>query len=455
MPDAYVELVGIHKSFADLAAVADVNLAAPEGKVTTLLGPSGCGKTTLLRLIAGFLQPDRGEIRINGRRVNEVPPQRRSTVIVFQDYALFPHLSVFDNVAYGLRRRRVSRSEIARRVDGMLAFLGLAGAGRQSPLQLSGGQQQRVALARALVVEPDVLLLDEPLSNLDAKLRVRVRTELKEIQRSLGKTTILVTHDQEEALSISDRIAVIESGRIRQVGTPFEVYSRPADRFVGDFVGIANFVPAIISGSRAGELLLDSPLGRAVSPGESDVGEVVTLVVCPAALRISLVPREGRVEAEIRSTSFLGAVRRHFLELGDLSLVADQPVSEAEPEASSVWLDIDPAAGLHVLPGPVQRLELVLDRGAFRRQAEGVPPEGMEDVVAFHHAIAGHRVADAVVAEMPDVDVARRIGEHLEHIVFLLGRLGRVIEFLARPALLPFRFEGLRLVFHRSGDSIR
>src|SRR6476661_5960803 len=246
MRESYVELVGLHKSYGGVPAVSDVSLAVPEGRVTTLLGPSGCGKTTLLRLIAGFMQPDEGEIRIKGRRVNEVPPQRRSTVIVFQDYALFPHLSVFENVAYGLRRRRVSRPDRERRVDEMLAFLGLAGAGRQSPLQLSGGQQQRVALARALVVEPDVLLLDEPLSNLDAKLRVRVRTELKEIQRSLGKTTILVTHDQEEALSISDRVAVMEAGRIRQIGTPYEVYTQPVDAFVADFLGIANFLPATV-----------------------------------------------------------------------------------------------------------------------------------------------------------------------------------------------------------------
>ena len=350
MRDAYVELVGLHKSFANLTAVSNVTLTVPEGKVTTLLGPSGCGKTTVLRLIAGFVQPDRGEIRINGRRVNEVPPQRRSTAVVFQDYALFPHLSVFENVAYGLRRRRVTRSKIARRVGDMLAFLGLAGIGKQSPLQLSGGRQQRVALARALVVEPDVLLLDEPLSNLDAKLRVRVRTELKEIQRSLGKTTILVTHDQEEALSISDRIAVIEAGHIRQVGAPYEVYSHPADRFVADFVGIANFVPARVCGSNAGEAILESPLGRVVSAGGKEVGERVTLVIRPTALRISSEPREDRVEAEIRSTSFLGGVRRHFLQLGELSLVADQPLGEIEPTAKSVWLDVDASAGVHILP---------------------------------------------------------------------------------------------------------
>src|SRR3954466_9031724 len=262
MCEAHVELVALQKRFGAVAAVSDVSLAVPEGKVTTFLGPSGCGKTTLLRLIAGFIQPDKGEIRIKGRRINEIPPQRRSTVVVFQDYALFPHLDVFENVAYGLRRRRINNDEIRRRVADMLAFLGLPGQERASPLQLSGGQQQRVALARALVVEPDVLLLDEPLSNLDVKLRVRVRTELREIQRSLGKTTILVTHDQEEALSISDRIAVLNAGRIRQTGTPYEVYTQPVDGFVADFLGIANFLPATVMDASAGSVLLDTPIGN-------------------------------------------------------------------------------------------------------------------------------------------------------------------------------------------------
>jgi ABC-type Fe3+/spermidine/putrescine transport system ATPase subunit len=350
----YVELVGVHKSFAALAAVADVNLTVPEGKITTLLGPSGCGKTTLLRLLAGFLQPDRGEIRIDGRRMNEVPPQRRRTAIVFQDYALFPHLSVFENVAYGLRRRRVRRPEIVRRVNDMLDFVGLSGTGRQSPLQLSGGQQQRVALARALIVEPDVLLLDEPLSNLDAKLRVRVRTELKEIQRSLGRTTILVTHDQEEALSLSDQVAIMDQGRIRQTGTPYEVYAAPADRVVADFVGIANFLPATIRSRESDGLVLDSPLGVVRWHGGAPMSSGATLVIRPTSLRIFGAAQEGCAKAEIHSTSFLGSVRRHFIRLGDLSLVADQPLRDPEPSGSSVWLALDPEAGLHVLPGDAQ-----------------------------------------------------------------------------------------------------
>jgi iron(III) transport system ATP-binding protein len=351
MRDGYVELIGLYKRFGTVEAVSDVTLAVPEAKVTTLLGPSGCGKTTLLRLIAGFIQPDRGDILIKGRRVNELPPQRRSSVVVFQDYALFPHLNVFENVAYGLRRRGMEQREIRRRVDEMLAFLGLSGRGPQSPLQLSGGQQQRVALARALVVEPDVLLLDEPLSNLDVKLRVRVRTELKEIQRSLGKTTILVTHDQEEALSISDRIAVLESGRIRQTGTPIEVYSRPADRFVADFVGIANFIPALVRAVRHGSLDLDSPLGALT--GEIDgfqPGQAVTLVLRPTALRLACAPSDGWVRVAVHSTSFFGGFRRYALQLNELKLTADQPMTEAGLEGADAWMAVDQRAGFHLLP---------------------------------------------------------------------------------------------------------
>ncbi len=352
MHESYVELIGLSKRFGTVAAVSDVSLAIPEGKVTTLLGPSGCGKTTILRLIAGFIQADAGEIRIKDRRVNDIPPQRRSTVVVFQDYALFPHLSVFENVAYGLRRRGLGRAEITRRVRDMLALLGLPEQGAQSPLRLSGGQQQRVALARALVVEPDVLLLDEPLSNLDAKLRVRVRTEIKEIQQTLGKTTILVTHDQEEALSISDRIAVFDAGRIRQIGTPYEVYSRPSDQFTADFVGIANFVPATIRSGGAGSSILESPLGQ-LTPDIMGFtpGQPVTIVIRPTALRLFSTPQEGQIKATVRSASFLGGVRRYVVQVAELRLVVDQPTTEFEASKGDVWLSIDPRAGFHVLAG--------------------------------------------------------------------------------------------------------
>jgi ABC-type Fe3+/spermidine/putrescine transport system ATPase subunit len=350
--DRYVELVRLSKRFGAVVAVSDVSLAVPEGRITTLLGPSGCGKTTLLRLIAGFMQPDEGEIRIKGRRVNEVPPQRRSTVVVFQDYALFPHLSVFENVAYGLRRRGVGRAEVKRRVLDMLGFVGIVGQDFLSPLELSGGQQQRVALARALVVEPDVLLLDEPLSNLDAKLRVRVRTELKEIQQSLGKTTILVTHDQEEALSISDHIAVMSSGRIRQTGTPLDVYARPVDQFVADFIGITNFVPATVRAVGPDRVVLESPIGQLTTGNAKrlTVGQSVTVILRPTALRLWANPEAGRIKATVRSASFLGEARRYHLQVGDLRLVVDRPLAELDETQADLWLTVDDTREHHILP---------------------------------------------------------------------------------------------------------
>jgi ABC-type Fe3+/spermidine/putrescine transport system ATPase subunit len=259
---------------------------------------------------------------------------------------------VFENVAYGLRRRHVASDEVARRVDRMLAFLGLSGQGDLSPVHLSGGQQQRVALARALAVEPDVLLLDEPLSNLDAKLRIRVRTELREIQRTLGKTTILVTHDQEEALSISDRIAVMDAGRIRQVGTPLDVYARPSDHFVADFVGIANLVPATVRArDPGGAAHLDSPLGPVAAPAPSWAapGGRVTMLLRPAALSLSSRPDAAGVPVTVRSSSFLGDVRRYHVVVGDLRLVVDQPAGAGDEGRPEMRLAVDPA-GLHLLP---------------------------------------------------------------------------------------------------------
>jgi ABC-type Fe3+/spermidine/putrescine transport system ATPase subunit len=239
---AHLRLVEVTKHFGPTVAVDRVSLEIEEGSFFTLLGPSGCGKTTLLRVVAGFHLPDRGEVYLRERRITHVPPHLRGTAMVFQEYALFPHMTVEENVAYGLRMRRVPAAEARTRVARVLELVGLVGQERKYPHQLSGGQQQRVALARALVVEPEVLLLDEPLSNLDAKLRVRVREELRELQRRLGQTTVYVTHDQEEALALSDRIAVMNTGRVLQVGTPEEIYLRPKNRFVADFVGLANFL---------------------------------------------------------------------------------------------------------------------------------------------------------------------------------------------------------------------
>src|SRR5437588_5930902 len=237
---AAVALAGVTKQFGKITALDAVSLFVRHGELMTLLGPSGCGKTTLLHLVAGFLIPESGEIAIDGQRITDVPAYRREIGIMFQNYALFPHMSVAGNVGYGLRMRRIARPEIDRRIADALALVKLAGLEDRRPRQLSGGQQQRVALARALVLRPKVLLLDEPFSALDRNLRASMQVELKEIQRKLGVTTIFVTHDQSEALSLSDRLAVMSQGRICQLGTPEEIYRRPCERFVASFVGDAN-----------------------------------------------------------------------------------------------------------------------------------------------------------------------------------------------------------------------
>src|SRR5215813_8139171 len=259
--DIAVELDGVTKRFGKITALDDVSLLIRRGELITLLGPSGCGKTTLLNLVAGFLMPDSGEIGIDGRRVTDVPAYRREIGIMFQNYALFPHMSVMANVGYGLKMRRLAKPEIARRVGEALALVKLAGLEDRRPRQLSGGQQQRVALARALVIRPKVLLLDEPFSALDRNLRASMQVELKEIQRKLGVTTIFVTHDQSEALSLSDRIAVIADGRIRQLDSPDEIYRHPLDRFVASFIGDANVLRAHLE--RIDEAVATVALGAA------------------------------------------------------------------------------------------------------------------------------------------------------------------------------------------------
>jgi ABC-type Fe3+/spermidine/putrescine transport system ATPase subunit len=235
-----LRLAGLHKVLGGRPIVDDLDLDVTKGQMVCLLGPSGCGKTTTLRMIAGFIEPDRGTVTIDGADVTRLPPERRPTAMVFQNYALWPHMSVFDNIAFGLKLRKVPKAEIARRVEGVLELVGLTHHIRSRPTRISGGEQQRVALARALVQEPKVLLLDEPLSNLDAKLRVRVREDIREIQQRLAITTVFVTHDQDEALSISDRVAVMNGGRIEQYASPVDIYRSPATTFVGGFVGATN-----------------------------------------------------------------------------------------------------------------------------------------------------------------------------------------------------------------------
>ena len=241
---AEVEIRGVSKRYDDVWAARRVSFSVASGGFTSLLGPSGCGKTTTLRLIAGFVEPDEGEVRIGGRAIDALPPWRRNLGVVFQNYALFPFMTVRENVAFGLRRRRVAGAELDERVAAALDLVGLPNLGRRYPRQLSGGQQQRVALARALVIRPEVLLLDEPLSNLDAKLRAEMRFELKRIQRETGVTSIFVTHDQEEALTLSDQIVVLDRGRVQASAAPRAIWEEPGSAFVADFLGVENLIPA-------------------------------------------------------------------------------------------------------------------------------------------------------------------------------------------------------------------
>jgi len=317
-----VELQSVSKRFGDLLAVDDLSLELLGGEFFTLLGPSGCGKTTTLRMIAGFERPSEGTIRIDGADVAQLPPHKRPTNTVFQSYALFPHMSVEDNVAFGLRRKRVAREEVGRRVAAELERVGLAGEARRRPSQLSGGQQQRVALARALVNLPKVLLLDEPLGALDLKLRKGLQVELKRIQREVGITFVYVTHDQEEALTMSDRIAVMNRGRVEQVADPEGVYERPATTFVAGFIGVSNLMPAVVAGSD--EVRLEHGPAVRVPVDGLPRGERCQAVVRPEKLRIEplepVAPSANgmpRVEGTVESSLYLGTSTQIVVDLGD------------------------------------------------------------------------------------------------------------------------------------------
>ena len=290
-----IELRDITKLFGDVTAVDDINLQIADGEFFSLLGPSGCGKTTTLRMIAGFEQPTVGEIFLHGRPVAGIPAYKRPVNTVFQNYALFPHMTVWQNVAFGLEMKKVSKGETTRRVGEALELVQLSGMDERKPKQLSGGQQQRVALARALVNHPEVLLLDEPLGALDLKLRKEMQFELKQIQEQLGITFIYVTHDQEEALTMSDRIAVMNEGKVQQIGTPRQIYEQPKNRFVADFIGETNFVPATVQ-SIAEFVTLDVGGTELLGAGPTDslaIGQKVTLAIRPE--KVDLYPI-GEVE---------------------------------------------------------------------------------------------------------------------------------------------------------------
>jgi spermidine/putrescine transport system ATP-binding protein len=315
-----VELRSVTKHFEELVAVDDLSLELAQGEFFTFLGPSGCGKTTTLRMIAGFERPTAGEIRIEGSDVAQLPPHKRPTNTVFQSYALFPHLSVEDNVGFGLRRQKVPKEEIKQRVAAELERVGLASEGNRRPSMLSGGMQQRVALARALVNLPKVLLLDEPLGALDLKLRKGLQVELKRIQRDVGITFVYVTHDQEEALTMSDRIAVMNRGRVEQVAAPEEVYDRPATTFVAGFIGVSNLMPATVTGPQ--EVKLDQGQTIAAPTDGFSRGERCHAVVRPEKLRVELTEGGGtadgaRVEGIVESSLYLGTATQIAVDLGE------------------------------------------------------------------------------------------------------------------------------------------
>jgi iron(III) transport system ATP-binding protein len=317
----------VARSFGGVRAVDDVSLGVRDGEFFTLLGPSGCGKTTLLRMVAGFCELDAGRIMFGETRIDTLPPHRRNTGMVFQNYAVFPHLTVGDNVAYGLRARKLRADEVRARVARALELVQLTGFAARWPHQMSGGQLQRVAIARAVAIEPDVLLLDEPLSNLDAKLRVDMRGEIRRLQKLLGITVLYVTHDQEEALAISDRIAVMRAGKVEQVAAPRAIYARPATPFVANFVGTANLIAGSVA-ARAGELI-DVAFGGGVIRAASRTGapgEKVMLSLRPEALR-ALAPGEvapagwGTLAGTLGLVEFLGPITRFAVTLADGSVL--------------------------------------------------------------------------------------------------------------------------------------
>ncbi len=347
-----VTLKNLTKKFASLdgsgemTAVDDVSLEIGDGELVTLLGPSGCGKTTTLRMVAGFEFPTSGSIFIGGKDIALVPPNKRGISMVFQSYALFPHLTIYENVAYGLRVQKLRKAEILERTAKVLDLMQLTSMAKRFPSQVSGGQQQRIALARAVVIEPKVLLFDEPLSNLDAKLREYMRDELRKLQKRLGITSLYVTHDQDEAMAISDRVVIMEGGRIRQAGTPRQIYEHPGSKFVANFMGKANFIPARFGGME-GEAARVEVWGREISlprPGLPfaggaalpESGEGLSLVVRPEAVKLSPAGEgsgAGLRRAAVERLTYFGGVALYEVKAGELTLI----VESYNPQATGVY----------------------------------------------------------------------------------------------------------------------
>ncbi|ALN74476.1 ABC transporter ATP-binding protein [Aureimonas sp. AU20] len=355
---SFLKIEGVRKSFNGVPVLREFDLEVERGEFISFLGPSGCGKTTMLRIVAGFETPSAGRVSIAGEDVTDTPPNARRIGMVFQAYALFPNMSVGDNVAFGLKIAGLGKAEIAARVDEMLGLIKLQHLKDRYPYQLSGGQQQRVALARAIAPKPRVLLLDEPLSALDAKIRVSLREEIRELQRELGITTIFVTHDQEEALSMSDRIVVMSEGRMEQVGTPFEIYNRPRTRFVASFVGTLGLLEG--EAAHGDRVIVAGQEIHAETPG-AQPGSRVTLALRPEALSLQAGPdRRNRLEGEIVDVAFLGSVVRIRARFGANELLIDtfnDPAAPPPPrgERLSVFFSPDDVQCLNAETGASHR----------------------------------------------------------------------------------------------------
>jgi spermidine/putrescine transport system ATP-binding protein len=369
-----VQLERVTKRFGDFPAVRALDLEVAAGEFFTLLGPSGCGKTTTLRMIAGFEEPTEGRVLIDGVDVEGVPPFRRPTNTVFQSYALFPHLSVEDNVAFGLRRKGVGKDEVRRRVREELERVGLASAARRRPAQLSGGQQQRVALARALINQPAVLLLDEPLGALDLKLRKGLQVELKRIQREVGITFVYVTHDQEEALTMSDRIAVMNEGVIEHLGSPEEIYERPRTEFVAGFIGVSNLMPGAVVSVDGGSARVCLDSGPTVTTDANEIapGDRCHIVVRPEKLHVTFVEEpapagSASVEGVVEAAVYLGTATQMIVKLA-----GDVPLTVLVPNADEAARQRLPGAGARVrLWWAPEHMHVVRASGTGQGREEG------------------------------------------------------------------------------------
>jgi putative spermidine/putrescine transport system ATP-binding protein len=348
----FLELTNVRKSFGNFTAVENFNLNVQRGEFVSFLGPSGCGKTTTLRMIAGFEKPTSGVIKINDADVTHKPPNQRNVGMVFQSYALFPNMTVGGNIGFGLKIAKKPAGEIKKRVEEMLSLIHLPGHANHYPYQLSGGQQQRVALARALAIQPQVLLLDEPLSALDAKIRVELRSEIRRIQQELGITTIYVTHDQEEALSLSDRIVVMSAGKMEQVGTPFEIYNFPRTQFVASFVGTLNQIQCQVVDAARGLLAHNGQYLTTASSVEANNGAAVRVMLRPEELHLGQHEGENQLTGRVETVTFLGSIVRMEVNLDD-GIVTLDALNERKltlPEVGQTQIVSFPAHACWVMP---------------------------------------------------------------------------------------------------------